>query len=299
MGGRIRILIVGCVLLSSGCEAEPLEEWLVHTNRPITTKSEPVRDTQALTSIQTGTIRGRVVWNGQPPEVEPFSFHRLVVGQGFIWGEQPNPNVPQISTHDSGVGDVLIYLRGRGLESGQTREYPPVVAELDNFQIRLRQGDRVGNVALVRPGDSIEIVSKQAELYSLQARGAAFFTVRLPIPDLPLSRPIPQVGEVRLTSASNHFWAEAHLIACEHPYYCVTAADGSFELPRVPPGEYDLICRVSDWHVDRIERDPETGSIARQWYAEPVIVSERIKVNAGETTMSELSLRETMFGLAP
>jgi hypothetical protein len=36
----------------------------------------------------------------------------------------------------------------------------------------------------------------------------------------------------------------ASILVLDHPYFTIPAADGSFELPDVPPGQYTLI----GWH---------------------------------------------------
>jgi hypothetical protein len=41
-----------------------------------------------------------------------------------------------------------------------------------------------------------------------------------------------------------HKWMHAYIGVVEHPYFAVTAADGSFELANIPPGEYT----IAVWH---------------------------------------------------
>ena len=35
-----------------------------------------------------------------------------------------------------------------------------------------------------------------------------------------------------------HSWMHAYIGVVEHPYFAVTGADGTFEIPNVPPGDY-------------------------------------------------------------
>ena len=41
-----------------------------------------------------------------------------------------------------------------------------------------------------------------------------------------------------------HPWMNAYVAVVSHPYFAVTAADGSFELPNLPPGTYT----IEAWH---------------------------------------------------
>ena len=36
-----------------------------------------------------------------------------------------------------------------------------------------------------------------------------------------------------------------------------TDAEGRFVLPQVPPGRYEIVCWLPNWHVDHFENDPE------------------------------------------
>ena len=41
-----------------------------------------------------------------------------------------------------------------------------------------------------------------------------------------------------------HNWMNAYIHIFDHPFYAVTGKDGSFEIPNLPPGEYELTV----WH---------------------------------------------------
>ncbi len=41
-----------------------------------------------------------------------------------------------------------------------------------------------------------------------------------------------------------HGWMTAYIGVVDHPYFAVTGSDGSFELPNLPPGDYE----IEAWH---------------------------------------------------
>jgi hypothetical protein len=45
-------------------------------------------------------------------------------------------------------------------------------------------------------------------------------------------------------SCDVHSWMSAYVGVVDHPYFDVTGDDGAFELPNLPPGEYE----IEAWH---------------------------------------------------
>jgi len=58
-----------------------------------------------------------------------------------------------------------------------------------------------------------------------------------------------------------HKWMRGAILVVDNPYYAAVNADGSFDLPNVPPGKY----KVSVWHAERGKKTfdvvvPESGN---------------------------------------
>ena len=125
------------------------------------------------------------------------------------------------------------------------------------------------------------MVSLDHTFYALQARGAAFFTLSFADSDRPRTRSLDRNGVVELTSNAGHFWMRGYLFVSDHPYFTRTAADGSFELPQVPPGEYQLVCWMPDWHTAERELDADTWQIAKMTFYPPKMKRRKVKVSPG------------------
>ncbi len=69
-------------------------------------------------------------------------------------------------------------------------------------------------------------------------------------------------------SCDVHMWMNAYVWVVRHPYYAVTAADGTFELTDVPPGEYELVLWHAGWEAEL--RHAPDGSIMGYRYADAV-----------------------------
>jgi hypothetical protein len=81
-----------------------------------------------------------------------------------------------------------------------------------------------------------------------------------------------------LTSGCGYFWMHGRLFVDEHPYYTHTDAEGHFTLPQVPPGEYDLVAWLPDWHEAARELDAETSLICRLTFRPAVEVVQRVRL---------------------
>src|SRR5262249_34284404 len=93
-----------------------------------------------------GTVRGRVVWDGPAPAVRPFFAPPAASGPG-LWAARrpwPNPHAPAIDPAGRGVADVVVFLRGIDPARSRPWDHPPVVVELRDFLLSVRQGDHEG-----------------------------------------------------------------------------------------------------------------------------------------------------------
>ena len=93
-----------------------------------------------------------------------------------------------------------------------------------------------------------------------------------------------------------YFWMRAYLFVDDHPYYTATAADGTFRLSEVPPGDYQLCCWMPNWHDAGRDLDPEWGFILRHRFRPPVELAEKVHVEAGKAHSVEFQLTIERFG---
>ena len=287
MNGRTR-LIIGCLLaaLTGGCDdAAP----------PAPPNPTPLAE--SFDSDSAGTVSGRVVWEGDLPRVPRFRAPinpcgDAGMGQKF---ERSNPFAPVIAAGNRGVVGAVVFLRGVDPRQSRPWDLPPVVVEMCDFNYRVRQGTAVTRAGFVRRGAAVEFVSRQAVFHSLRARGDAFFTLAFLDPGQTQQRVFDRDGVVELSSAAGYFWARAHLFVTEHPYFALTDATGRFTLPRVPPGEYELVCWLPDWHEKERELDADSWQISRLTFRDPVEVTRRVRVLPCQSTEADFTLSVKTF----
>jgi hypothetical protein len=238
-----------------------------------------------------GTIRGKVLWSGAVPEVAPFEVRSWVMegSKGQPRPLRPNPHAPAIDPRSGGVLGAVVFLR----------TVDPKLSRPWERQLVVEQGRTRSRVGFVRRGDAVTLVSRETEFNALHASGAAFFTLTFPDREQPLKRQFRDNGIVELSSNAGYYWMRAHLFVDDHPYFTRTNAGGNFELCQVPPGKYQLVCWMPNWHMTRQDRDPESGLVTRIAFQAPVEQTCGIAVEPGQCARADFSVNAELFEAPP
>lgn len=247
----------------------------------------------------TGTLRGKVSWEGERPALHSDVFFSLYPGEAGIGSPHRNPLVPQIHAK-GGLADAVVFLRGIDPRRANPTTHPPVRVVFEKNRIQIEQGELPSSrFGLVRPGDSVEFLSREPGVQILHLDGAAFFTMTFTEQERPRTRVLHHKGWIEVSHVSGSFGAKAWLIVDDHPYYTRTDATGAYSFEHVPAGEYEVVCRVPDWHVLNSERDPETCLIARVRYQPPVERKQTIEVRPAGTRLANFAVGLKHFTPSP
>jgi hypothetical protein len=177
---------------------------------------------------------------------------------------------PKIDPATRGMAGVLVHLEGAN-SGGKLPALDPVRIIARDGQIVLMQGKEPRQMGVVRPGDSVELVSQQDRLQVVRARGAAFWAAPLVKRDQPTQRTCPKLGWADLSSGAGQYWAHAHLWITDKPWVTWTDANGRFQFDQVPAGgNYTVVAHVPDWRLEKVDRDPESLEPARADYRVPL-----------------------------
>lgn len=255
---------------------------------PVKPAKTEYTDRDPTASIPTGTIRGRVVWNGPIPVFEPIR-GLIPDGNTLKWGERPNPHSLKIDG-SNGVTGVVVYMDSCDPKLAKPWPYESPRVEQQNHELTVRQGSHTGPVGFIRVGEAFEIASHDPEYAMIRARGAGFFTLPFPTPNRPQKRSVDLVGFTEFTSAAGDFWASAEIVSCVHPYYTITDESGKFILTGVPAGEFAVVARLRNGKLLSSERDPETGRLMRLNFDAPFETQKNVIVGEGETKTIQLTL---------
>lgn len=265
------------VLVLAGCSADP--------GAVVSPPKPEVAVGQDHDPTQCGTIVGKICWHHPPPKLPPIYAPRKpadITDDGPLhpW---PNGNAPEVDRVAAAVRGV-VYLRQVDPSRAKPWDFPAVRVEIANTRLSIVQDGEVRRFGIVRPGATVEFVSREAELHLVRARGAAHFSQPLTQPDVVRTRTLTSPGVVELASGAGYFWHRAHLFVAEHPYYAVSDAQGNYRLENVPAGQYEIVAWLPNWREVDTDRNGDTGYRTATEYAAPLTRTKPVRVVPGKTT---------------
>lgn len=192
---------------------------------------DPAKAYQVVTVSDGGTIKGKVVYQGDVPakKIIPTK-DRETCGEA-----RDEPEI--VVGADKGVQDAVVYLKG--VEKGKPLQKPAKKPEIVNRACRFEphvQAFPVGTVVIV---NSDPVMHNTHGFLGKQT----VFNVALPVKGQRVEKPLTKPGIMRV-ECDTHGWMLAWVYAADNPYYAVTRKDGTFSITDVPPGSYTLVA----WH---------------------------------------------------
>lgn len=187
------------------------------------------------------TIKGSFKLNGAPPQLAPIvpSKDQEVCAPGG----RPAPNEELvIDAATQGIRDVVVYLSGPGkFPVGQEKWEHPSYADRREAVFDFDQKNCVflTHTLALRSSQKLRILNSDPVGHNakIDASGRAE-SINATIPgggNLPYA-PKGESQEPFPVSCTIHPWMSARMLVRDSPYFAVTKADGTFEIPNVPAG---------------------------------------------------------------
>jgi len=180
-----------------------------------------------------GVVRGRVVFEGKAPEMQPL---REIKKECLEAGHGP-PVDDRVVIANGALAGVVLTIQ-RAPEAPALAETP--VAHVDQSSCVF-----VPRISVVRAGTEVYFTNSDTLSHNVRLESSI---------NPPVNQTIGSSGEpmiVRLDEAETfpvkcdiHPWMKAWVTVVDHPWFATSGADGTFELPPLPPGTYG----VSAWH---------------------------------------------------
>lgn len=197
----------------------------------------PMAEMASVDPATAGTISGKIMLDGEAPAADAVqmaadpncaALHDSPVMTEFV-----------ITDMEGGLQNVFVYLKS-GLEGMRF----PVPSE----PVTLNQEGcvYVPHVLGVQVGQEVQILNSDQTLHNIHATPSANqeFNIGQPVQGMSTTRTFDTVEVMVPFKCDVHRWMNSYAGVLDHPYFAVSAADGSYTIGNVPPGDYT----VGVWH---------------------------------------------------
>ncbi len=198
----------------------------------------------ASTSTGWATLKGRFVFDGTPPVMQPYNANKDL-GTCTDNGTAALQETVLVDAKSKGLANVVIYVykAPRVHESAESPE--SAESKGDSIDFDQKKCVFLTHVFPLTLGQTIAIKNSDAIGHNTNIDGKNGFNQTIPAGATVEFKPQKEESYPVSVVCSIHPWMKAYFIPRKNAYIAVTKADGSFEIPNVPAGE-DLVFQV--WH---------------------------------------------------
>jgi len=200
--------------------------------------STPAADTRPLAEFGQSTLRGVITFSGAVPAPRPV---RMSSDPGCMPAGEGATSEALLVGEGGGLQNVFVYVKDGLGDARFPTSTTPVILDQDGCRY-------TPHVLGAQVGQPVEIRNSDRTLHNVHTTPAANsgFNFGQPagVPAVTRTFDAPEV--MVPFKCDVHPWMSAYLGIVPHPFFAVSAADGSFEIPRLPAGTYTL----EAWHEE-------------------------------------------------
>lgn len=190
----------------------------------------------ADTAPSTGTIKGTVLFEGEPPERATLDRK----SDPFCAKQAATANADDVVVTKGKLAGVLVRIKNGDAGTHTAPATPAVVDQVGCMYAPHVIGLQVGQKLAVRNSDGTmhNVHGRRAGkdlINKMQAAKAA---------DVAIDPAAATAGDVIELACGVHPWMHAFAVVQDHPFFAVTGADGTFSITGLPAGSYTL----EAWH---------------------------------------------------
>jgi plastocyanin len=176
-----------------------------------------------------GTISGVVSFKGSVPKMKPLD---MTADPGCPTGPQP----AEVVVANAGkLANVFVYVK-EGLPQGNFAvPGEPVVLD----QKGCRYNPHMLGIMVGQPLKITNTDTADHNIHDMPSNNPPFNESQSPT-DKPVTKKFANPEMMIPVQCNQHPWMRAYINVMQHPYFAVSAPDGSFEIKNLPPGEYTL-----------------------------------------------------------
>jgi len=199
-----------------------------------------------------GTITGKVSFEGTAPEPKKIDMSQ----DANCAGSAGDKNADDLLVADGKLANVFVYLKGGvtdknsfptpsdpvTLDQQGCRYHPRVLGIQTNQKFKVTNSDNTTHNIHPSP-------KTNQEWNQMQAQGAPA-----------IEKTFARAETLIPVKCNQHPWMKANIGVLSHPFFAVTAKDGTYTIKNVPPGTYKLVF----WHETKGEQTQDVTVGAKE-----------------------------------
>jgi plastocyanin len=178
-----------------------------------------------------GRIAGRVLFKGAAPE--PIRI-RMAADPRCLQAYPNGVERRQIDGKNGGLANAVVSIKGPFKGTPAPKTAPQL---LDQTGCMYSPA-----VIALQVGQPLKIRNNDETLHNVHPRPATNegFNLGQPRKGMEAEKKFDKPETLFPVNCDLHPWMRAHIAVFDHPFFTITREDGSFEIPNVPPGEYEI-----------------------------------------------------------
>jgi plastocyanin len=186
-----------------------------------------------IPSVDAGTLTGTVHFTGKAPARVRID---MTMDPACSVSAAEN-DAEQLVVNDGGLANVFITIKSGAAPSYATAGTPPVI--LDQKGCRY-----IPHVIAVQQGGSVEFRNSDPTMHNIHTMPTVVGNTAIDVSQGPMGQPqvrqFKQPETMLPVRCNNHPWMNAFINVADTPYFAVSAADGTFTISGLPPGNYTI-----------------------------------------------------------
>ena len=187
--------------------------------------------TRPVQAQAAGKITGKISFKGVAPE--PIKI-RMSADPRCL---QANPNGTerkQIDGVNGGLANVIVSIKTK-VPGAAAPKTTPVVLDQSGCMY-------TPTVVALQVGQPLRMRNSDETLHNIHPRPAVNtgFNVGQPRKGMETEKTFDKAETIFPVSCDVHPWMRSYISVFDHPFFTVTKEDGTFEIPNVPPGQYEI-----------------------------------------------------------
>jgi plastocyanin len=229
-----------------------------------------------------GTLRGRFVYDGDPPVRK-----KLVVNKDRdICGSHDLRNEQLVVSEDGGIKDVILWVRTKEVPERDGGAESGGIVEFDNKNCRFAP-----HVVTMRPGETLKVKNSDPVAHNTQIsfNANSAFNEAIAVGAVKELQPKKAERYPVDVSCSIHPWMKGYLLVQDTPFVAVTDEEGNFEIRDLPAG-IDLEFQVYHPKAKKILEVAREGQPVK-WRRGRF----KMKLTDGDNDLGELAVKPEQF----